>query len=61
MNGNCRFIPITYKEFGSILDWFMCSDPFPTDDVEVVRKCIDRMAVDFGYSDWVDAYHRHTP
>ena len=51
---------MTQREFRAVLDWFMCSDPFPADaDTHaVVTEWLTQLAKADGWSDWVDAYHR---
>jgi hypothetical protein len=41
----------------AILDWRMCSDPWPGGDMHVVDEWLDAQSRDLGYSDWLDAYH----
>lgn len=47
-------------EFRAVLDWWMCSDPWPKGvDREVIARLLTRESVTRGYTDWLDAYHRH--
>jgi hypothetical protein len=49
------------REFRALLDWFMCSDPWPVsgdESHELMMEWIDRAAKSRGYKDWVEAYHR---
>lgn len=53
-------------EYRAFLDLMMCSDPWPVDDGvsglathSLMLDVANRNAVDRGYTDWVDAYHRH--
>jgi len=54
-------IILNNREFRALLDWFMCSDPFPVDGEthSVVEHLLDRAAAERGHKDWVDAYHYH--
>ena len=47
----------TQEELRALLDWFMCSDPFPTAMRDVIEEWLNRAANEFGYSDWLEAYH----
>ncbi len=51
---------VTEEEFRALLDWFMCSDPFPIDkeQLEYVTNVLDKVSHSFGYDSWVDAYHK---
>jgi hypothetical protein len=53
---------MTQREFRAVLDWYMCSDPWPMPredrSHEIVTAWLDRLAKADGWSDWVDAYHR---
>lgn len=44
-------------EFRALLDLLMCSDPYPCDGQTELAAFANRIAVQFGYSDWVEAYH----
>jgi hypothetical protein len=46
--------PATFRE---ILDWRMCSDPWPGGDMQTVDAWMDARSRELGYSDWLDAYH----
>jgi hypothetical protein len=53
-------------EFRAFLDLMMCSDPWPvaidSEPFDTHQQMIDvanRLALDRGYSDWIDAYHSH--
>ena len=45
-----------------ILDWYMCSDPWPVVDSYGNQTCIttwlDEICKEAGFSDWVKAYHK---
>jgi hypothetical protein len=53
-------------EFRAFLDLLMCCDPWPVpadsqafDTQKQMHDVANRLADDRGYSDWIDAYHRH--
>lgn len=49
------------REFRALLDWFMCSDPWPVDggdSHDLMSNWLDRASKSRGYTDWVEAYHR---
>lgn len=48
-------------EFRDLLDWYMCSDPWPLDPDCNGRMAVmlDNEALARGYPDWTTAYHRH--
>jgi len=56
---------MTNTEFRAVLDWFMCSDPWPVErDVTIgesnhvcVTNWLDREAKARGFDDWVVAFH----
>lgn len=52
---------MTDKEFRQVLDWYMCSDPWPAGEHNqtIISDWIAREATQRGFTDWVDAYHRH--
>lgn len=41
----------------AILDWYMCSDPWPGGDQDAVTGWLDRSCKAMGYDSWVSAYH----
>jgi hypothetical protein len=41
----------------ALLDWFMCSDPWPGGDHEAVESWLNYVCRDMGFETWVDAYH----
>ena len=47
------------KHFRALLDWFMCSDPWPADQKnhELVTEFIEDESTKRGYGCWVEAYH----
>lgn len=47
------------EEFKALLEWRMCSDPFPMEESKkhLIDDLLDGMAVDFGFGDWLEAYH----
>ncbi len=51
----------TDLEFRAILDWMMCSDPWPVvgSNQSLVETWIERESIARGYSDHIDAYHKH--
>lgn len=48
---------MTKKELRSLLDLFMCSDPYPCTGQEHVERLLDSESKKIGYSDWIEAYH----
>lgn len=59
---------MTDKEFRAVLDWMMCSDPWPVvgsygsideDGHKVISGWLDKESVLRGYTDWIDAFHCH--
>ena len=53
-------------EFRAFLDWLMCSDPWPVIDDDgnerghdAIVRVANRYAIDWGFTDWVTAYHKH--
>ena len=44
-------------QFRAVLDWRMCSDPWPGGDMEIVDSWLNEVAKEFGFDDWVQAYH----
>lgn len=49
------------REFRALLDWFMCSDPWPVeggDSHDLMSDWLNRAAKSRGYKDWVEAFHR---
>jgi hypothetical protein len=51
---------MTQREFRAVLDWFMCSDPWPDgpETHAIVTDWLNNMATADGWDSWVDAYHR---
>jgi hypothetical protein len=53
------------QEFRAILDWFMCSDPWPVppgdENHEIVTNWLNNEAQVRGYDSWVVAYHEFKP
>jgi hypothetical protein len=40
------------------MGFVMCEDPIiKRDDYPVLHALMDRMAIAYGYIDWIDAYH----
>jgi hypothetical protein len=52
---------LTSDEFRALLDWFMCSDPWPAGDTThaTVEALLDRVSREYGYDGWVVAFHEH--
>ncbi len=48
-------------EFRTVLDWWMCSDPFPEGvDKETIDSWLERESRERGFEGGVvDAYHNH--
>ena len=42
----------------AILDWYMCSDPWPGGDQKIITEWLDEISKAKGYRDWVEAYHK---
>jgi len=51
---------MTDAQFRAMLDWWMCSDPFPCDDsTQKILFClIDDESKKRGFDGWVEAFHR---
>lgn len=51
--------------FRALLDWMMCSDPWPVDsdghggNQQVIEKWLDEESRKKGFTDWLEAYHNH--
>lgn len=45
-------------EFRALLDALMVSDPRPHQCFAVLELLADRVSVERGYEDWIDAYHK---
>lgn len=45
------------KQFRAVLDWRMCSDPWPGGDEETIEEWMNEMARAFGFENWIQAYH----
>ena len=47
------------KELRALMNLLMVSDPSPLSSAEdaALRDVADRVAMEFGYHDWIDAYH----
>ena len=41
----------------ALLEWRMCSDPWPGGDREKVDELLDELSRLFGFAYWVNAYH----
>ena len=51
-------VEMNAQQLRAILDWRMCSDPFPQGcDDAAVDAWLDQTAREFGFSNWIDAYH----
>lgn len=48
-------------QFRAVLDWYMCSDPWPDSDQnhQIITDWINQMSIDRGFAHWVEAYHDH--
>jgi hypothetical protein len=51
----------THTTLRALLDWRMCSDPWPGGDMSIVDDFLNSWCAMAGFSDWVDAYHRLPP
>lgn len=50
---------MTPTEFRSVLDWYVCSDPFPPSvNQQVIEDWLDRESKARGYADRIVAYHQ---
>lgn len=49
----------TAREYGTLLNWFMASDPWPTTQLENdrMKTMLDEEAQRRGWDSWVEAYH----
>jgi hypothetical protein len=45
------------KLFRALLEWRMCSDPWPGGDMAMVDAFLDGMSEMAGFVNWIDAYH----
>jgi hypothetical protein len=47
------------NELKSLLNLFMCSDPWPTTAMEknIIERLLDSYSKIYGYENWLDAYH----
>ena len=50
-------------EYRKFLDLLMCSDPWPIEDdgeegQQILQDYADRKAKEYGWSDWIEAYHQ---
>lgn len=45
----------------AVLDWRMCSDPWPGGDMAAVDGWLNGASKMAGFDDWIDAYHRLPP
>jgi hypothetical protein len=50
----------TAEPLRAILEWRMCSDPWPGGDMSIVDAWLNSWCAMAGFSDWVDAYHTTT-
>ncbi len=49
-------------ELRAVLDWWMCSDPWPQGVPEtIVDDWLDRECRERGYDNVIDAFHKHLP
>ena len=42
----------------AILDWMMCSDPWPGGDEQAIKKWLDKISISKGYDNWITAFHK---
>lgn len=47
------------QAFRDLLDWYMCSDPWPMDQAshDRITAVLDEQAKEHDFSTWVEAYH----
>ena len=50
-------LSVSDETLRAILDWRMCSDPWPGGEMETVDKFLNNISESAGYKDWIDAYH----
>jgi hypothetical protein len=50
---------MTREFYKAVLDMFMCADPWPLSKKEHsdMLYYLNQKARDFGYNDWLEAYH----
>lgn len=48
---------VTAQQLRAILDWRMCSDPWPGGDMDSVDDWLDGVCREGGYQNWVEAYY----
>lgn len=50
---------MTDLEFRALLDWYMCSDPWPLDgeNHKAITALVQRESLNRGYDDWTEAMH----
>ena len=48
------------EEFRAFMGLLMCSDPYPDSqsNMDILKNYANRIAVDKGFSDWIEAYHK---
>lgn len=50
------------ETFRAVLDWFMCSDPWPVENDSghnIVYAWLESESKERSFSGWVEAYHLH--
>lgn len=58
----CQTEALTPQEFHQQLLWFMAADPWPGPGSRAAHKAaLDEQAQRFGFTDWLDAWHRYNP
>ena len=47
------------QEFGTLLNWYMVSDPWPLSALaqDRIEKMLNKEARERGWDNWVEAYH----
>jgi len=53
-------------QFRAVLDWFMCSDPWPVSGAnpashDIIHEWITAESKARGYPNWVEAFHYFVP
>lgn len=49
---------MSIDEYIAFIDLLMCSDPYPCWGEETLKDMADRQAREYGFTNWIDAWHR---